>query len=57
MPNVVIACPVHDRLVFTGVVVEDDSQLDSLGEQVLHDCPECGHDHIWMPQDAAVSEE
>ena len=57
MPPVLITCPESGALVPTGAHVDDTEDLDHLPDQnMLIDCPDCGLDHVWTREDAAVAQ-
>ena len=56
MPPVLIACPVTNDLVPTGLHANGPGDLDHLpDENLLIACSDCGRDHEWTHQDAVVA--
>ena len=54
MALVLISCPITGRLVPTGIKAEGEDELNT-GGHVLLRCPDCGGDHQWGPEDAALA--
>ena len=55
MPQVLIPCPVTGDLVPTGVQVTTPEDVEPEGNLLIA-CPECGRDHEWKREDAALHE-
>ena len=57
MHPVLIVCPVTNKLIATGRQAADWSDVEALvSEDVVRECPDCGHDHVWGPKDAALAD-
>ena len=50
---VLIACPVNDGLVPTGL--ESTGLAELPPTSVLTGCPDCGGDHRWTPEEAVLA--
>ena len=53
MAAVLISCPATNALVPTGMNVPSLEDLEPVN--LLIDCPDCGRDHEWTPNEAVLS--
>ncbi len=58
MAKVMINCPVTNKPVFTGIVLDKQSfESTTLENNTFAPCPECGKSHTWNKKDAFLEEE
>lgn len=55
MPPVLTNCPVTGGLIPTGIDVDSLNELKP--QMRVDDCPDCGGDHDWTPEDATYAAE
>jgi hypothetical protein len=53
MHAVLIACPETNELVPTGFEADDVDELEPINAVI--DCPACGQDHEWTPNEAVLT--